>query len=193
MREVVEPDEDRVFIVIDWYENGSLQQWIGKPDFPRSEGQPATARKKGPRDRLRWIAENLASVAKAIDHVHHSYFHRDLKPANLLVCKFGHWHVADLGLAKPIEDGDSELTSLAGTPYFLDPALLVAKRAIPHHKAADIYGLGADPLRHANGQPPVRSCENSHQDLRRARERRSYPPARSLRGRRSPGLGENLP
>ena len=108
------------------------------PDHSRTSPQRLAG---GSRGRPRWIAANLSGVANAIDHVHQSYFHRDIKPQNILVDRFGRWHLADFGFARPIEDGDTELRSLAGTPPYLDPMLLVAKKGeFPNYRAADIYG-----------------------------------------------------
>ena len=63
-------------------------------------------------------------VADALNYAHElQMVHRDIKPDNVLVTKKGIVKVADLGLAKPIND-DLSMTASgvgAGTPHYMAP------------------------------------------------------------------------
>jgi len=72
--------------------------------------------------------------------------HRDIKPSNILLDSKGQVHVADFGLAKPIqmatEEGDASLTatgSILGTPHYLSPEQ--ARGKVVDFRS-DIYSLG---------------------------------------------------
>lgn len=82
----------------------------------------------------------LAEVILAIEYLHnHNIIYRDLKPANVLIDKFGHARLADFGLAKEkVEKGNLAMT-MAGSPAYLPPEIVLKKGA---SKASDIYGLG---------------------------------------------------
>lgn len=71
-----------------------------------------------------------------------SIIHRDIKPGNLMLTRDGRLKVADLGLAKMIDD-DSDLTMTGvpmGSPHFLAPEQADDARHVDHR--ADIYSLG---------------------------------------------------
>jgi uncharacterized RDD family membrane protein YckC len=86
----------------------------------------------------------LIQVARALDQAHDKeLIHRDLKPGNLLLRSDGTVKVADFGLAKPISEGDSELTQegeFLGTPLYIAPE---QARGKPLDHRADMYALGA--------------------------------------------------
>ncbi len=115
------------FLTMDFFEGGDLQKRLhAKPLAPRA------------------AAALISKIADALAHAHAAgVLHRDLKPSNILLDAAGEPHLADFGLAAPLE-GAGDLTSpgmVAGTPGYLAPELLAGTgRASP---LPDVYGLGA--------------------------------------------------
>ena len=86
----------------------------------------------------------VRDVASALAHAQTiKMVHRDVKPGNIMLTKQGVVKLADLGLAKQI-DQDSGLTQTGagfGTPYYMAPEQ--AKNAKYVDGRSDIYALGA--------------------------------------------------
>lgn len=82
-------------------------------------------------------------VADALNYAHElNMVHRDIKPDNVLVTKKGVVKLADLGLAKPIND-DLSMTASgvgAGTPHYMAPEQMRSAKDVDGR--ADIYALG---------------------------------------------------
>src|SRR4051794_10843840 len=88
----------------------------------------------------------LDQAASALDYAHaHGIIHRDLKPANFLLHADGRLVLADFGIARMMQDGSpnaSTLTGtgmLVGTPDYMAPEMAHGEQ-IDHR--ADIYELG---------------------------------------------------
>lgn len=82
----------------------------------------------------------LAEVILALEYMHSlDIIYRDLKPANVLIDRFGHVKLADFGLAKQQLDPANLAMTMAGSPAYLPPEIVMKKGA---SKASDIYGLG---------------------------------------------------
>ena len=94
-------------------------------------------------------------VAAGLEAIHAAgIIHRDIKPANLLVTRDGRIKIADLGLARRI-DNDVALTSRGitpGTPAFMAPEQ--ARNATDLDHRADIYALGSTLYYLLTGQHP---------------------------------------
>ena len=93
-------------------------------------------------------AEEVLSLAIAIGEAlqeAHSLgiVHRDIKPDNILVTQDGRIKLADLGLAKKIDDSmGSTMAGVAmGTPHYMSPEQ--ALNAMSADARSDIYSLGA--------------------------------------------------
>ena len=85
-----------------------------------------------------------AHVCDALNYAHRNgIIHRDIKPANILINMEGAVKVADFGLAKASDAGQSGLTKTnmaMGTPDFVAPEALVP--GIPLDGRADLYAVG---------------------------------------------------
>jgi tetratricopeptide (TPR) repeat protein len=130
--------EEGAFLAMDYLEGGNLDELL----------------LEGPL-RAREAAALVAKIADALVCAHTAgVLHRDLKPSNILLDLKNEPHLADFGLAAPIE-GAGDLTvagEVAGTPAYLAPELLAG--ADHASVQSDIYGLGAVLYACLTGRPP---------------------------------------
>lgn len=123
-------------------------------DFAEHEGQPYLVMKFiqgetlkarlgrgeiGPPERLRIIE----AVGKGLGYAHkHGILHRDIKPSNILLADDGNIYLADFGLARIAQAGESTLSSdmLMGTPQYISPEQARGERKLD--EGTDIYSLG---------------------------------------------------
>jgi serine/threonine protein kinase len=104
------------------------------------------------------IAELVATVARAIDHLHsQGILHRDLKPSNILIDERGRPFVTDFGLAMLLDrDGDSgKPMTIAGTPNYMAPEQAAGTLISPR---TDVYGLGAVLYHLVANRPPFEAA-----------------------------------
>jgi eukaryotic-like serine/threonine-protein kinase len=113
----------------------------------------------------------LRATAAAIDHAHaHGIVHRDVKPANVLIRDDGQTKLADLGVAKALEDTALTDTNVAlGTPTYMSPEQLAGKRAGP---ATDVYSLGLIAFESLSGE----RARTGSTPLEQARQAEIEPP-----------------
>ncbi len=137
--------EGQHYFTMKLMEGGSLAERLAGQQWP-----------VGSRQRERWAAETIATVARAVHHAHQRrILHRDLKPANILFNARNQPFVTDFGLAKQVA-GDSHLTqtgAIVGTPAYMAPEQAAAKELTT---AADVYSLGAVLYELLAGRPPLR-------------------------------------
>jgi serine/threonine protein kinase/Tol biopolymer transport system component len=130
--------EGRQYLVTEFIDGGTLQDWAG--NTPRS---------------WREVVELLAGVADSLATAHDAkILHRDIKPANILITKTGYAKLADFGLAKLNEHmlpaGSDEKTRTAGdeitrpgmivgTVAYMSPELVTAKVT---DARSDIFSFG---------------------------------------------------
>jgi len=97
----------------------------------------------------------IGSVAEALQYAHErSFIHRDIKPENIMLTSSGDVKLADLGLAKSLED-DIAVTATGtglGTPYYMAPEQSMDAAHVDHR--ADIYALGITMLHMVTGKRP---------------------------------------
>jgi len=98
----------------------------------------------------------IRQVAKALQHAHErGFIHRDIKPKNIMISKNGDVKLADLGLARALDDqhaAEAEAGRAYGTPYYISPEQIKGKKNIT--PAADLYGLGATLYHMVTGNVP---------------------------------------
>ena len=97
----------------------------------------------------------VEGTAKGLRAAHReSIIHRDIKPDNIMLTRDGEPKLADLGLAKKMDD-DSSMTQTGtgvGTPYYMPPEQARNARNVDHR--ADIYSLGVTLFQLVTGRRP---------------------------------------
>ena len=97
-----------------------------------------------------------AHVCDALAYAHkNGVIHRDIKPANILINMDGAVKVADFGLAKQSDAGQSGLTKTnmaMGTPDFVAPEAFIP--GVPLDGRADLYAIGVMLYQMLTGEIP---------------------------------------
>lgn len=105
-------------------------------------------------------ARHLFALADAMRYAHdQGILHRDLKPSNVLIDARGVLKIADFGLAKRMNAGDSQLTqsdSVLGTPSYMPPEQASTDFGVVG-PWSDVYSLGAILYELLSGRPPFRA------------------------------------
>ena len=118
-------------------------------------------------------------VADALNYAHElNLVHRDIKPDNVLITKKGVVKLADLGLAKPMND-DLSMTASgvgAGTPHYMAPEQMRSAKDVDGR--ADIYALGSMLYVMLTGKKPHDG--ETLVKLLEQKERGRFEPARKL-------------
>ena len=98
----------------------------------------------------------IINVADALRHAHDKgLIHRDVKPKNVMFTPQGVAKLADLGLARAIDDKEAALAEKGkayGTPYYISPEQIRGELNIGPQ--ADIYSLGATLYHMMTGNVP---------------------------------------
>jgi len=126
-------EADYLYFVMELVEGGTLQELID------------TAR-EAPSFEARYFhecAQMISLVADALHYAHeHGVIHRDVKPSNILIDEEGRPHLSDFGLAKDLGEITLSVTGeLAGTPRYMSPEQVMAKRSGLDHRT-DVFSLG---------------------------------------------------
>lgn len=134
------PETGIFYIVMDYVPGGSVRDRLKKQPFlPLTES-------------LRIVTEMASALEAAFQH---GMVHRDIKPDNIMFAADGTAKLADLGIAKSLEEQDTMLTmaaSVFGTPAYMSPEQ--AKDSAKVDCRADIYSLGIVFYEMLSGQRP---------------------------------------
>ncbi|CAH0490404.1 unnamed protein product [Peronospora farinosa] len=109
-------NEDKVYMGMEFYNGGDLRHHLTMNQNDELKLTPA---------RIKFYAAELVA---GLAHLHSlDIIYRDLKPENILVQKDGHIVLVDFGLSTYARDeGDKKAHSLAGSPEYISPEVLVA-------------------------------------------------------------------
>ena len=100
----------------------------------------------------------VQSVGSALAYAHsQGVLHRDVKPSNVLLADSGNVYLADFGLARMAEAGESTLSGdqLLGTPHYISPEQARGEKDLD--AGTDIYSLGIVLYQLAVGRVPYNS------------------------------------
>ncbi|KAK9155568.1 hypothetical protein Sjap_003048 [Stephania japonica] len=122
--------EGSLFLVYEFIENGNLSQHLHNPGM---EPLPWSTR-----------VQIALDSARGLEYIHEHtvpvYIHRDIKSANILIDKNFHGKVADFGLTKLTEVGNTSLpTRLVGTFGYMSPEYAQYGDVSPK---VDVYAFG---------------------------------------------------
>jgi len=101
------------------------------------------------------IEKVVDSVGSALAHAHkQGILHRDIKPSNVLVATDGVMYLADFGLARIAQSGESTLSSdmIMGTPQYISPEQAMGKKDLDD--GTDIYSFAVMLYEMVVGQVP---------------------------------------
>ncbi|MBI5295832.1 MAG: protein kinase [Chloroflexi bacterium] len=101
------------------------------------------------------IQDVVDSVGSALGYAHRQgILHRDIKPSNVLISTDGVMYLADFGLARIAQMGESTLSSdsIMGTPQYISPEQAMGKKELD--AGTDIYSFGVMLYEMVVGQVP---------------------------------------
>ena len=101
------------------------------------------------------ITKVVDSVGSALAYAHQQgILHRDIKPSNVLIAADGVMYLADFGLARIAQAGESTMSSdsIMGTPQYISPEQAMGKSDLD--AGTDIYSFGVMLYEMVVGQVP---------------------------------------
>ena len=130
--------ESRPFLVMKYIEGDTLKARLNQGPLTSEE-----------------IEQVVNSVGSALAYAHkQGILHRDIKPSNVMIAKDGTMYLADFGLARIAEAGESTMSSdsIMGTPQYISPEQAMGKKDLD--AGTDIYSFGVMLYEMVVGQVP---------------------------------------
>jgi tRNA A-37 threonylcarbamoyl transferase component Bud32/cytochrome c-type biogenesis protein CcmH/NrfG len=130
--------EARPFLVMKYIEGDTLKARLNQGPLTSEE-----------------IERVVNSVGSALAYAHkQGILHRDVKPSNVMIAKDGSMYLADFGLARIAEAGESTMSSdsIMGTPQYISPEQAMGKKDLD--AGTDIYSFGVMLYEMVVGQVP---------------------------------------
>jgi serine/threonine-protein kinase len=158
-------------LAMEYVDGGSLENWLQKlGKFSLADATHV-----------------FLACASALQHAHDQHLiHRDIKPDNILLTSKGVVKMADLGLAKALDE-NLDLTKTgtgAGTPLYMAPE---QARDVKHVDGrSDLYALGVTYYRLLTGKLPF--AGETLLEVITAKEKGKFTPARQLNDEVPPRL-----
>jgi serine/threonine protein kinase len=118
--------EGRPYLVMKYIEGDTLKARMSKGPLTSEE-----------------IEQVVNSVGYALAYAHRQgILHRDIKPSNVMIATDGTMYLADFGLARIAEAGESTMSSdsIMGTPQYISPEQAMGKKDLD--AGTDIYSFG---------------------------------------------------
>ena len=101
------------------------------------------------------ILNVVEAVGGALAYAHkQGVLHRDIKPSNVLIASDGQIYLADFGLARIAQSGESTMSSdsIMGTPQYISPEQAMGKKDLDAR--TDLYSFGVMVYEMVVGQVP---------------------------------------
>jgi serine/threonine protein kinase len=101
------------------------------------------------------INQIVDSIGAALAYAHkQGILHRDIKPSNVMIANDGVIYLADFGLARIAQAGESTMSSdsIMGTPQYISPEQAMGKKDLD--EGTDIYSFGVMLYEMVVGQVP---------------------------------------
>lgn len=130
--------EKRPYLVMKYIEGETLKARLGRGALRADE-----------------ISKVVDSVGSALAYAHkQGILHRDIKPSNVLISNDGQMYLADFGLARIAQAGESTLSSdsIMGTPQYISPEQARGDKDLD--EGTDIYSFGVMLYELVVGQVP---------------------------------------
>ena len=130
--------ENRPFLVMKYIEGETLKARLSRGPLSAAE-----------------ITQVVDAVGSALAYAHkQGILHRDIKPSNVLIQGEGNMYLADFGLARIAQAGESTLSSdsIMGTPQYISPEQARGDKDLD--SGTDIYSFGVMLYEMVVGQVP---------------------------------------
>ncbi len=133
--------EGHPYLVMRYIEGETLKERMGQGALPKRE-----------------IVRISTAVSQALDYAHQQgVLHRDIKPSNILLTQGGGVYIADFGLARMTQAGESTMSQdmIMGTPQYISPEQAKGVKEIDGR--TDIYSFGIILYELVTGRVPFQS------------------------------------